>query len=408
MKILYVTGLWRGLRTILYEGQTEEMGMPAFMKPLKKLLKDGNEVDIFLIHKFDEYPKYNINVSWISEKNIIDTFKWDLSFKGRFLNDLNVYLKTKALIKLKDYDIVYGHGDTSPAAAWAARKMGVPYGQRIYGSFLDSYIKKYGKFLGTNRLIHDKWMFKNKQDFVLITNDGTRGDVTYRIINKHKKRSDMYFWVNGVDAMPEIDKETIEKLRTKGVKFDEPFLFYFARFEEAKGQINGVELLKKLVEKGLDIKIVFAGQFSVPSYVNKVKELLSSYSLQDKAVFLGQIDRAEISVLAKKASASVFFYYASNMGNCFHEVFRAGGVVVSFNDGSLDDYIVNRENGFLVDSITEAAEIIENMAENKIDTEGIRREAIKSSNALMKTWDARVDDEMELLKKYVRKQPNTI
>ena len=112
MKILYVTGLWRGLRTILFEGQTEEMGMPAFMKPLKKLLLDGHDVDIFLIHKLDEYPPYDCKVDWISGDNIVDTYKWDVSLKGRFSNDWHIYQKTKQLLQQKDYDIVYGHGDT--------------------------------------------------------------------------------------------------------------------------------------------------------------------------------------------------------------------------------------------------------------------------------------------------------
>lgn len=401
MKILYVTGLWRGLRTILYEGQTEEMGMPAFMKPLKKLLGDGHEVDIFLIHKFDKYPEYNIKVSWISEKNIIDTYKWDLSLKGRFVNDYNVYKKTKELLKQKKYDIVYGHGDTSPAAAWAARKTGVPYGQRIYGSFLESHIRKYGKLVGSNRLIHDKWMFKNKQDFVLITNDGTKGDRTYEILNFGKKKpSDMYFWVNGVDPVTDYDPNDNYGIDTSSFDLNEPFIFYFARFQPEKGQLNAIEVLNILKEKGIKIKLVFGGQFSRSNYADLVKQKASEYGLEEQTVFLGQINKEQINALSKKAMVSAFFYYASNMGNCFHEVFSAGGLVLSYNDGSLDDYIVDGETGFLVNNNEEAAEIVEKIYTKKIDAEKIRQNAITCSRQKMKSWDERVNEEIALLEKY--------
>ncbi len=401
MKILYVTGLWRGLRTILFEGQTEEMGMPAFMKPLKKLLLDGHEVDIFLIHKLDEYPPYDCKVDWISGDNIVDTYKWDVSLKGRFANDWHIYQKTKQLLQQKEYDIVYGHGDTSPAAAWAAKKIGVPYGQRIYGSFLDSHIQKHGKFLGGNRLIHDKWMFKNKQDFVLITNDGTRGDRTYATLNSGKKKpSQMYFWINGVDPIADYDPNDSYGL---DMDLNEPFIFYFARFQPEKGQLNAVEVLHRLREKGVPVKLVFGGQFSRGNYVDSVRQKVQEYGLDEQTVFLGQINREQINALAKKAMVSAFFYYASNMGNCFHEVFSAGGLVVSYNDGSLDDFIVSGETGFLANNNEEAADIIEKIYTGEIDGDKIRQNAIACSREKMKSWDERVNDEIALLEQYAGK-----
>ena len=60
MKILYVTPLWTGLKDILFNGFEEARGMPAFIKPLKELISRGHEVDLFLIHNFKKYPKYNL------------------------------------------------------------------------------------------------------------------------------------------------------------------------------------------------------------------------------------------------------------------------------------------------------------------------------------------------------------
>jgi glycosyltransferase involved in cell wall biosynthesis len=318
MKILYVTGSWRGIKNILFEGQTEGMGMPAFVKPLKALLEAGNQVDIILIHKFDKFPEYNIKVNWIKPENIKATLKWEFGLKGRLTNDIKVRKLTENIISNGKYDFVYGHGSSSQAAARAAMKYKVPYGQRIYGSFLYSYIEKYGSILGSIRMFHDYKMFTNRQAFTLITNDGTKGDITYNLVNSGSGKSDMYFWLNGIDHMQELTDDQLNSY--KNGLTDKPFLFHFARIQSVKGQDKAIELLNLLRKRGIDINLVFGGQCSDPDFKIYLEKKIKEYSLEDNVKFLGQVTRDEINALAKLSIASVLFYYSSSLGNCFHEL----------------------------------------------------------------------------------------
>ena len=80
--------------------------------------------------------------------------------------------------------------------------------------------------------------------------------------------------------------------------------------------------------------------------------------LKDHVVFLNAISRDTINIMSKLAIASLSLNDMCNLGNVFHEMLSAGAVIISNNDGSLDEFIKHGENGFLINDLEEACDYI--------------------------------------------------
>lgn len=398
MKILYVTTAWTGLRDILYNGSKEAKGMPAFIRPLKRLILEGNDVDIVLVHDMKEIPQYNINIDWLSYRQIIGEVYWEPKISKKYKSIIKLYRKLDKILRENKYDFVYGHGVSADVARIISDKYKVPFGQRLYGTFLNDYIIKHG--LLKAKIIHflEYKAFKSKKKFLLVTEDGSKGEEAYEKINKGKSPSEFYFWINGIEHMPKLNKEDINfKFRELG---GENFLFYVARIDRWKKQEDSIKILKILKDKGYNLKLFIAGQTGNKEYLNELTSLVEELGVKDEVVFMGPISRDEINLMCKLAKASFSLYDICNLGNVFHEMLSAGAVILSKNDGSLDKFIVNGENGFLINNVEEGAENIIKILNNKEYEKTIRENAINTSVQKMRTWDERVDDEIKLIKKY--------
>lgn len=398
MKILYVTTAWTGLSDIIFKGKVDAEGMPAFIKPLKELINRGNEIDIILIHNLKPYPEYNIKVKWINESQIIGQVYW----KHNYLKRINSIYKLKTCInnaiKSKNYNFIYGQGTSADIARVIAQKNKIPFGHRLYGTFLYDYIDKNNKLSAFIFHNLEYRAFKSKKSFLLVTNDGSKGDYAVKKINNNYYPYEFRFWLNGINHMPDISPEALER---KIEDFDKtPFLFYVARLDRWKRQDYAIKILKELNNRGINIKLYIAGQRVDEKYYNELKQLIVNLKLEDKVIFLGAIGRNEINFMSKAAIASFSLYDMCNLGNVFHEMLSAGAVIISRNDGSLDDFIVNGYNGFLIDNIDDGVNCVIKVLNDPGYRRSIRNNAIYTSRNKMKTWEERVDDEIKLIEKY--------
>lgn len=404
MKILYITPPLYGFRECLFEGATEINGLPSFNKPLRALIEDGHEIDFILIHNTETIPNFNIKASWLNEEQIKACLYYENKLLFRFSNILKNRRIVDAILKTKKYDFVYGHGSASNVFRTIVEKHDIPFGQRLYGTFLWDNINKIGMRKTAIKHYIEYSSFKQKKSFLLVTNDGSRGDLAYKKITKGNAPYEFHYWINGVNPAPETSYESINNFKESLV--NSPFIFYVARFDEWKRQEKVVRIIKILKDKNVDIHLYLAGppEKENPYYFNYIMKLISDMKLESNITYMGNVNSDTINKMCRLAVASLSLYDVCNLTNVFHEMLAAGAVVIVKNDGVVNDFIDNGKNGFLVDDEFEAAGIIEKLIHNENLKAKIRKNAIETSTNRMKTWDDRINDEIELIKKHVKIQ----
>jgi glycosyltransferase EpsF len=98
---------------------------------------------------------------------------------------------------------------------------------------------------------------------------------------------------NAVDTKPyqNIFPEAIDALRTFYKIEDKTIIIgNVGRVVRHKNVIFIIDVIKKLIEKGLDCKFVFAGRADEEVYLNEIFDKISSYQLDDKVIYLGLRD----------------------------------------------------------------------------------------------------------------------
>jgi glycosyltransferase involved in cell wall biosynthesis len=334
MKLLYVSSLWSGLTPLLFEGADESAGMPAFVEPLKQLLKAGHEVSVIFIHK-RAIQELNIRASWL--KGVRMCFVDRASVRGRGARHRLLDRAVQSEIERCKPDFVYLQG-TTPAFLWKRlNKMGIPCGQRIYG--VDDFNLKFKgmpraliRFLGP-----ESWeALSGRKAFVVATQDGSRADLALQRVNPGHG-FEFHHLLNGF--VSPSDCETPKST----IKIDGAFLFCPARFAVMKDKARTVDFLKQMHARGLtEMKLVVAGQKTDQKEWDRFWKRASDLGIRDSIEYLGEVSRDTIRELCYAASAVLSLYRFSNVSNVTIETLSGGGLLVAREDAELHELL----NGF--------------------------------------------------------------
>ncbi len=400
MKILYVATLVRGFEDLL-RGELEAKGLPTFILPLKHMLEHGHSVDMILISNYTQ--PINIKVDWIRNENIIANINNDLTVSNKWKKKINI-VKTildewrtiHLALKRNHYNFVYCHGTAAVLGNLVANIMGIPCGYRLYGTVhLYNDILNIGSFKAAIKNLSYYLIFKMKKEFLLITDDGSNGNIVYQYWKPRRKTYPFYFWRNGVDI------ESITELENEGAVPQEPYLFTAGRIDKLKRQDKIIEMLYLLHKKQINIHLYLAGHVEDKMYIEKVKNLVKTYGLEPYVHFMGAIPRRYMKKMAYYSKATVLWSDIANNGNVFYEVFSTGALIVAINDGSLDPFVTRDKNIFFADSIEEAVEDIQKLL-NISQTERCKMQnsAISQSIKAIPSWEKRIYKEIKLLERY--------
>lgn len=395
MRILYVTPLWSGFRDIIMNRAEINKGMPAFINPLRRLNKFGHEVDLIIVGSGIYEKDLSISVEWLKKSRII-LVDWNLNGYNKVLSLLKLFSIVNRTLKENKYDFVYGHGSIGSIANLVANLHGIPCGIRLYGTFLAAEINQTSKIRLALRHPLEYLAFKLAKEFLLITNDGTKGDKVYNYLTNGKANYKFYFMLNGVDLYEHLNEEEVDQFL-----FKEPYVFYPARIAKWKRQDIALDIVKELHDRGLPMNLYFAGQITDRDYWNEIQDKVNIYGLNSFVTYLGAVDKKMMHYLYKHAVAVLSLYNYANLGNVVIEALMCGSVVLSLNDGSLDNVINNGQNGILVDSPNEAVDKILLLYENYDKSLKIRESARKSACQIFKDWDARAKEEIQIIEKAV-------
>ncbi len=402
-KILYVTPVWTGLRDILVDGATKASGMPAFVRPLQFMIEAGHSVD-FVAAIADPCSIRPTEVRWLKNVNIYPIAYQPDGMTSRIRSILGVRKKVNQLLSKGSYDFVYGHGPLGALASMAANRQGIPNAQRLYGTFLaDELSSPRWKIASRHPLEYQS--FRIKKNFLLCTNDGTRGDDVHRHLAK-KDAYEFHFLRNGVDPFRFQDMGAFQSpLNSSGDSNPfgmdlnrAEFLIYPARLDRWKRQDRGIELLKWMHKLGYrNLHLICAGQ----TYDRDWKdELLRCAEQNGVSKFFHHLERLEAEDLTRafqKSIAVLSFYDLSNLGNVVLEALASGALVVARCDGSLDQLIKDGENGVLAVSPREGAEKLSAVLREGKRSQHLRENAQRRARKEILTWDARAKLELDLI-----------
>lgn len=402
MKILYVTGMCAPIKDIL-TGKTENeiTGTPAFFYPWYKLVKRGHQVDFVILSNFDQ--EIDIKVDWFRNENLyINIFDpvSEVPWHGRIFRRIKRFSKllyyTNKAISENDYDFVYCKSVYEGLAGnIVANFRGVPCGMRSLGTMLHSDLTEYGALGAAIRNPLEFLTFRLKKDFFLMTDDGTKGDIVYEKYKPKKEKYDYFFWKTGIDI------KGVNQLNPDLKLPQHDYLFFAARVDGWKRHDRILNILYKLHLDRNHLHLYFAGAIQSQKHLQDLNSLIKEYDLGNYVHFLGPIKQDDVKFLAYHAIANPLMYDHSNLGNVFFETFSIGSVIVGLNDGSLDEYVVNEENGYLVNDEVEACSVIGKLLKNKDRTEMIRKNAINCAKQKFLSIDDRFDMEVDLIEKVV-------
>lgn len=385
-EIICVTHVWTGMRAFFYEGIDNSSGMPAFYNVFKRLLLQKDVIKVHLILFTDTNFVDKITIPEVyREKVVIHAYSYQ--DKG-FFYALWVFLKTtyKVLSICKKTTIIkiVGMGGISGLAGIWSLISGIPNDRRIYGTFLINRISSSKiKLFFSHPLEYLAFSLPAKN--VIITNDGTKGDIVYKKLGN--KNANLNFYFNGVDVNDSLRDIESEKYFT-----------YIARIDNWKQQHLLIQALAILKTKNIIFpKVYIIGAVNNQDYFNNLKEIISDNDLDNFVVFLGPLTHAETQRFLINSLLTFSLYNTSNLGNVFIEALALGVPIVALNDtGSLKDIPDNCYFPIIKDDPQIIANKIHEVLSDNNKLLLVSKDARKFSKSYFLSWEERANKEIKL------------
>ncbi|MDO6809171.1 glycosyltransferase [Zobellia galactanivorans] len=391
--VLLISSFWTGVKPFFLEGKEDFKGMPAFTNTFFLLLEEKKVEEIYIIFfgkRID--TKYKVPKKY-EKKLKVYGYSYERSLFALFPM-LFLCLKSISIILAKKIKIIYAHGPVSGLAGMVSKITGVPNVRRIYGTFLARELKlnKLKIFL---RHPLEYLSFALPAKAVVITNDGTKGNMVFAKIG-HKK-TPLHFLLNGInkDLGPLMSISNV----TKNYKINfTPEICYIARIDKWKRQHLLIDILAEAKSNGNIYYAIIAGPVINEDYYNFLKNKISENNLTESVVLIPGLTRQESLSIIKNSKLSVSFYDYSNLGNVFLESLSLGTPMFTENiENSLE--LINEEvyiNVNPLDKKTSSNTLYE-MMNNAGVIEKKSNLSLKYADECLMTWGQRAKIELDLL-----------
>ncbi|WP_374951233.1 glycosyltransferase family 4 protein [Mucilaginibacter sp.] len=192
---------------------------------------------------------------------------------------------------------------------------------------------------------------------VITTIHGFSSQRIIPVYKKYNKRGH-YVSISNADRSPELDylATVYNGLDTKDFNFTEKpndYLVYFGRIHHDKGAAEAIEIAKKS-----NRKLLMAGIIQDENYWREKVEP----HLNDQIQYVGQAGPEKRNDLLGNAAALLHpINFAEPFGMSIAESMLCGTPVIAFNKGSMPELIQDEKTGFLVSTVDEAVEAIEQL-----------------------------------------------
>jgi glycosyltransferase involved in cell wall biosynthesis len=394
MNILYVSSIYPGMSNMC-NGEIINHSMPGFSKVYNKMIHDGHSIDLVIALPLED--KKNLCLSEISGR--VSLVTWSNRY---YIDGISSFIKLLLCVykitSSKKYDLLYGHGPIGVLGNIIARFKGIRFGHRVYGSaslYSDLKINKFGVFTAFLKHPLQFLSFFLKKDFMIVTNDGSKSNKVHKIIGLNSYS--FFHWRNGVDFNNSEKKHDFSEEYGR-------FLLYPARFLQVKNQDIAIDMVFNF-NKTYDhsINLVLIGDVSDRAYFDEIKQKVKDLNLSENVFILPSVPASELFDFYKSSFAVLSLNRFSNFGNISIEALTAGCVLISFNDGSLDQVITHNESGMLINNMEHGVDILNSLYIDVKFRKNIQKAAESSAKLNFLSWNDRVDKEVFLIEKPLSK-----
>ena len=280
----------------------EKKGMPSLYEGVKAFIRHGHNVHFITcspplrgseveVDHSKEYIKEGIRIYQFSIpllsvlkrlKNrtfsphpLIQLFQYAIHLFSEYiiwiLFTIGAIFKAKRVSNKCHPDVIYAYNEFAALAGYIVAKMcKVPNITRLFGTFLYPVLSSVGFWLRYAVAISG---YVIPSAYLIVTNDGTKGDKVAEALGINKKR--LRFWRNGVDFNiydPDLDVETAK--RKLGISKNVKIILSLCRLERWKGVHKLIEIIPQIVSKEKDVLFIIVGDGSQkPDLERMVKNL---------------------------------------------------------------------------------------------------------------------------------------
>lgn len=281
---------------------------------------------------------------------------------------------------------VYG----APPAFFLSRLLRLPLILRFQGTIL------YPR-LGSSSLIpffYHVFAFKIPANFLVITDDGTQGDLVAKSLRIPEKK--VRFWMNGVDknvhptVSPQDLKMSLEVPETSKI------IISVCRLAGWKGVDRLIEAVPGVVDKRKDVFFVLVGEGSERNYLERLAEKLG---VTDHVRFVGHVPHRDVPSYLAIADVYVTMQDLSCLSASLFEAMASGKCIVALNTGGTGKILRNRVNSVLLEpsQLSVLPEVLLDLLEKEEYRRKLERKVKEYAMQKFWTWDERANAEMRML-----------
>jgi glycosyltransferase involved in cell wall biosynthesis len=178
-------------------------------------------------------------------------------------------------------------------------------------------------------------------------------------VYKRYNKNTHYVSISNSDRSPELDymATVYNGIDANSFTFrqtPEEYLLYFGRIHPDKGTFESIQIAKESQKK-----LIISGLIQDQHYFdNKVKPFIND----DDIIYVGNSGPEERNKLLGGAMALLHpISFEEPFGLSVAESMFCGTPVIAFNRGSMGELILHEKNGFLVENIDEAVEVVQDV-----------------------------------------------
>jgi glycosyltransferase involved in cell wall biosynthesis len=293
--------------------------------------------------------------------------------------------------RVHSIDLIYGLSAlVAPTTFVFKRVTGVPTVVRLFGTFLYPHLdSRWGLLKNFEEVI----AFKLPVDKLVITDDGTLGDIVARRLGVPAAR--IVFWMNGVDR-PAVSADKSELRRQLGIQPETVCVLAASRLVSWKRVDRLIRVAPRVVQSNPAFRFIILGEG--PERI-ALEHMACELGVEKYFTFQGAVSHERVAEYMQAADIFISVYDLSNVGNPLLEALAIGKAIVTLDVGGTNYIISHEDNGLLLtpdnDELLAAAllELGSDPAQRQRLEEGARRYAERN----LLTWKERMDREQVII-----------
>ncbi len=312
----------------------------------KELLKKGIEVEI--------HTSKNI----FSEKNVLESYE--------IMDGIKVF-RHKNFWKFvpEDCDIIHLHNFNIFPHFWIflknfTKRLFKMKAPRLVITLHGGFTPWWKEFSGFGRIIKliyhktlGKFFLNHVVDKIIAVSEWEKEQLIREGISNEK----IVVIPNGVEelayTLPKVENSNLEKYK--------PYLLFIGRISRRKNLDFVIRCLKKINK----IKFLIAGSIHEKEYYEYLNNLISELRLQNKILFLGEVDEKFKYVLIDNALSVVLVSHNETEPIIIKEAMVREKPVIASNIDPLKFLIKNGENGFIISDENDFINAVKKLMQNK-------------------------------------------